>query len=169
MKPRLAIVAAVASNGVIGGDNRLLWRISSDLKRFRALTTGKPMIMGRKTFVSIGKPLPGRQTIVLTRDPSWAHPGVETAASLDAALAAGATAAARMGADEIVIAGGADLYAQTLGLADRLHITEVDLAPPGDAHFPPIDRTRWRETAREAHSPGPNDEAAFTFVDYASG
>ena len=161
----LVIVAAVARNRVIGGDNRLLWRLSSDLRRFKALTLGKPLIMGRKTFESIGKPLPGRQSIVLTRDPDWSHPGVLVAHDLLQALDLGSEAVAATDASDIIIAGGADLYAQTIGIADRMHITEVDLSPPGDSFFPEIG-PRWKEVARESFPAGPQDEAAFAFVDY---
>ena len=166
MKPPLVIVAAVARNGIIGGDNRLLWKLPSDLKHFRAVTTGKPLVMGRKTFESIGRPLPGRQTIVVTRDTGWRHDGVATAASLPTALELARETASQMGADEIVIAGGAELYRQTINLADRMRITEVDCAPSGDASFPSIDPARWRETQRETPEPGPSDECSFSFVDY---
>jgi dihydrofolate reductase len=162
----LLLVAAVARNGVIGADNRLLWRLSSDLKRFKALTMGKPLVMGRKTFASIGRPLPARETVVVTRDPDFAAPGALVAHSLEAALRLAAERAAAMGADAIVIAGGGEIYAQTIGRADRLAITEVALDPEGDARFPPIDPSAWREVRREAGERGPRDEADFAFVDY---
>ncbi len=162
----LVIVAAVARNGVVGGDNRLLWRLSSDLRRFKALTLGKPLVMGRKTFASIGRPLPGRETIVLTRDSGFAPAGVHVVHDLAAALELADERARAMGAQAIIIAGGAELYAQTIGLADRLAITEVALAPEGDAVFPRIDPARWREVRREPSVRGPNDEADFAFVDY---
>ena len=158
----VALVAAVARNGVIGGGNRLLWRLSSDLKRFKALTMGKPLIVGRKTFDSIGVALPGRRMIVVTRNETWSHAGVETAASLEAALSL-----ARAGApEEIAVGGGGEIYAQAMPLADRLYITEVELEPEGDARFPAIDPAVWRETRREAGERGPKDEAEFAFVDY---
>ncbi len=162
----LLLVAVVAQNGVIGADNRLPWRLSSDLKRFKALTLGKPLVMGRKTFQSIGRPLPGRETIVVTRDRKFRPDGVLVAHDLEAALALAEARAAAMGADAIVIAGGGELYAETFALADRLAITEVALAPEGDAHFPPIDPAEWREVQREPGVRGPNDEADFCFVDY---
>ncbi len=165
-KPALVIVAAVARNNVIGGDNRLLWRLSSDLQRFRALTMGKPLLMGRKTFESIGKPLPGRTSVVLTRDPKWSFPGVIVAYDLQQALAKAAEAAAVLHSQDVMVVGGADLYAQTIGMADRMHITHVDLAPSGDSMFPPIDPARWKAVRREEHASGPKDEAAFSFVDY---
>jgi dihydrofolate reductase len=162
----LVLVAAVARNGVIGADNRLLWRLSSDLKRFKALTLGKPLVMGRKTFQSIGRPLPGRETIVVTRDKNFAAEGLRVAPDLDAALILADARARAMGADAVVVAGGAEIYAQTIRRADRLAITEVALAPPGDAAFPPIDPARWREVRREPGVRGPKDEADFVFVEY---
>jgi dihydrofolate reductase len=162
----LLIVAAVARNGVVGADNRLLWRLSSDLKHFKALTLGKPLVMGRKTFQSIGRLLPGRETIVVTRDPGFGAEGVLVAHGLDAALALAEARAEARAADAIVIAGGAELYAQTIGRADRLVITEVALAPEGDAVFPRIDPSLWREVGREPGVRGPNDEADFAFVEY---
>ncbi len=162
----LLIVAAVARNGIIGADNRLLWRLSSDLKHFKALTLGKPLVMGRKTFQSIGRLLPGRETIVVTRDPGFKAEGVLVAHGLDAALALAEARAEAMGADAIVIAGGGELYAETIGRADRLAITEVALSPAGDAAFPRIDPALWREVRREPGVRGPRDEADFAFVEY---
>jgi dihydrofolate reductase len=167
MTPQLVIVAAVAHNGVIGGNNRLLWRLPGDLKHFKALTLGKPMLMGRATFESIGKPLPGRESIVLTRG-DWRASGVHVAHDLQGALALSVERAHAMGANEIIIAGGADVYAQTIGMANRMHITEVDMAPKGDAVFPTIDRDRWRQVARRPQPRGAEDECAFAFVEYES-
>ncbi len=166
LRPRLVIVAAVARNGAIGARNGLPWRLRTDLQRYKAITMGKPMVMGRKTYESIGKALPGRRTIVVTRDPGFAPADATTAPDLPAALLAAEGAAAEMGATEIIIAGGADIYAQMIGMVDALSITEVDLAPEGDAFFPHIDPTLWRETARAPHPAGPNDDVAFAFVDY---
>lgn len=166
MSVPLVIVAAVARNGVIGRDNGLAWRLPSDLKRFKALTLGKPLLMGRKTFDSIGRALPGRETIVVTRDRSALLPGAQTAHDLAAGLLDAQAAARRMLASEIIIAGGGEIYAQTIGAAARLHITEVDLAPEGDARFPSIDPALWRETARERRPQTEKDEAAFSFVTY---
>jgi len=165
-RPPLLSVAAVARNGVIGANNRLLWRLSSDLKRFKALTIGKPLVMGRRTFESIGRPLPGRETIVVTRHAAFASAGVLVAHSLEAALSLAAERAAATGADAIVIAGGGEIYAQTIGRADRLAITEVALEPEGDARFPRIDPNLWREVRREKGERGPRDDADFAFVDY---
>ena len=166
LHPRLLIVAAVAENGVIGGDNRLLWRLPGDLKRFKALTWGKPLVMGRKTFQSIGRLLPGRETIVVTRDGAFRPEGARVAHSLDEALALAAERAQATGAEAVAIAGGAQIFKETIGLADRLAITEVALAPQGDARFPPIDPKIWREVKREPGERGPGDEADFAFVDY---
>ena len=162
----LVIVAAVARNGVIGGNNRLLWKLRSDMHHFRAITMGKPMIMGRRTWDSIGRPLPGRETIVVTRDPAFAAPGAHVAHDPQAAIALGQELAERLKAPEIMVAGGGELYSLLLDQCAALHMTEVDLAPEGDAFFPAIDPHRWREAGRVAHDPGPGDEAGFSFVDY---
>ena len=165
--PRVTIVAAVGANGAIGMGDRLPWRLRTDLRRYRDITMGKPMIMGRKTFESIGRPLPGRETIVLTRDPSYAAPGVHVAHDPAAALRLGADRARAMGADEVVVAGGGDVYGRFIGAADAMRLTRVDLAPAGDAFFPDVSPDEWVETARESHPAGPEDEASFVFVDYA--
>jgi dihydrofolate reductase len=162
----LALVAAVARNGVIGADNRLLWRLSSDQKRFRALTWGKPLIMGRKTFESIGRPLPGRETIVVTHAAASAPTGVRVVHDIDAALSLAAEIAVTVGVDQIMVAGGGEIYRQTIGRADRLYLTEVDLAPEGDSHFPPVDPALWREERREFGVRTDRDEAEFSYVDY---
>ncbi|WP_407530686.1 dihydrofolate reductase [Methylobacterium oryzisoli] len=156
--PLVTLIAAVARNRVIGRDNDLAWRLRSDLRRFRALTMGKPVVMGRRTWDSIGRPLPGRRVIVMTRDPAWSAPEVASAADWPAVLAQAA------GAEEIMVAGGAQIYALTLPLADRIQLTEVDAAPEGDVLFPAIPEGRFREVASEAHPAGPDDEHAFRFV-----
>ena len=164
----IALVAAVARNGVIGRDNQLLWRLKTDLQHFRSLTIGRPVIMGRKTFESIGRPLPKRMNIVVTRNPDFVAPGTVLAADIDTALSIAASAPLQDGfnAERVMVAGGGDIYAQTIGRADSLFITEVDIEPAGDAFFPKIDPARWREVRRERHPKGPDDEAAFAFVDY---
>jgi dihydrofolate reductase len=161
----IVLVAALASNLVIGAGNRLLWRLPSDQKQFRARTWGKPLIMGRKTFDSIGKPLPGRETIVISRA-AFAHPGVRVAHDIDAAFALADAIADEMHADEIIVAGGGDIYRETIGRADRLYLTEVDLAPEGDAFFPAVDAAHWREEKRQRGVRTERDEAEFSFVDY---
>jgi dihydrofolate reductase len=167
--PRTAIVllAAVADNGVIGRDNALPFRQSSDLKRFKSLTMGKPVLMGRKTYLSIGKPLPGRTNIVMSRDPGFESAGVLVAPSLAAALDAARDDAEKRGVDEVVVIGGTGLFEQTMPLADRMEITHVHSHPTGDTFFPPIDATRWRAVARSDHPAGPQDEASFSYVTYA--
>jgi dihydrofolate reductase len=163
----LVLVAAVADNGVIGRDNALPFRQSSDLKRFKALTIGKPVLMGRKTFVSIGKPLPGRTNIVVSRDPDFAPDGVVVVRDLQAALAAARDDAQRRGAGEIAVIGGTGIFTQLMPLADRLEITHVHAQPAGDTYFPPIDATQWRAVSRSDHPAGPQDEASFSYVTYA--
>jgi dihydrofolate reductase len=163
----IVLVAAVADNGVIGRSGALPWRLKSDMRRFRAMTWGKPLVAGRATFLSFTtKPLPGRTNIVLSRNQSFAAPGVVVASKLDAALQAARGDALRRGVDMIAVVGGADIYAQTIDIADRLLITRVHLQPDGDATFPAIDPDTWRETARAEHRAGPDDEASFTTLTY---
>jgi dihydrofolate reductase len=161
----IVLLAAVADNGVIGSDNALPWHLSSDLKRFKKLTLGKPVVMGRQTHLSIGKPLPGRTNIVVSRDKTFSAPGV-LASDLDGAMAAARGDALRRGTDEIIVIGGADIFTQTIALADRLEITHVHARPEGDTLFPPIDAKLWRETERNAHPAGPKDELPFSYATY---
>jgi dihydrofolate reductase len=163
----LVLIAAVAENGVIGRDNGLIWRLKTDLRRFRSLTLGRPVLMGRKTYQSIGQPLPGRQTIVLTRDRRFAAAGVQLCHDLKSALALGQSLAAQSAADTVVVAGGGEIYAQTMEQADRIALTRVHTCPPGDVVFPPIAAARFREERRSAHPAGPDDAFAFEFIDYA--
>src|SRR5579863_9151252 len=164
--PHVIIIAAVAENGVIGRGDALPWRLKSDMLHFRALTMGKPVIIGRKTYRSIGKPLPGRTTIVVSRDRDFAAPGILVAPNLDAAFAAASGDALRRAAEAIVVAGGAGIYLQALPMATQLAITRVHKRVEGDTHFPAIDRKLWRETARDERQPSAEDEAPFTFVTY---
>ena len=152
--PRITLHLARADNGVIGRDGGLPWRLPADLKRFKAQTMGKPMIMGRKTFESFPSPLPGRRHIVLTRDRGWSAPGAEVAHSVDDAIALA-------GASEIAVIGGAEIFALFLPLADAVELTEVHAAPEGDSVVPPFDG--WRETEREAHA-GDGERPAYSFV-----
>nr|AIA11124.1 Dihydrofolate reductase [uncultured bacterium] len=161
----LILVVALAENGVIGRDNHLLWRIKTDLGRFRSLTIGKPMIMGRKTFQSIGKPLPGRETIVLTRDAGFAAEGVHVVHAWEEAVAQGAELAAGMGAKSVAVVGGAEIYALALPHVQSIFLTKVHASPEGDAVFPDFDGSLFRETRREDHPKGPDDEHPFTFID----
>ena len=162
----IIIVAAVAKNGVIGRGNALPWRLKSDMAHFRALTVGNPVALGRKTYQSIGKPLAGRTTIVISRDKNFSAPGIVVAPNFNAALETARGDALRRNAGAIIVAGGADIYAQALPLATRLVITQVHKRVDGDARFPAIDPKLWRETARSEQKPGPQDDAAFAFVTY---
>jgi len=142
-KLRISLIAAVAHDNVIGANNALPWRLPEDLQHFKALTLGHPIIMGRKTFESIGRPLPGRRNIVITRNAAYAPSGCDTAVSLEAALALCVSTT-----DEVFIIGGAQIYGQAMPLADRLQLTEIDAAFVGDVRFPPIDPTQWRLASR---------------------
>lgn len=163
---KLSLIAAVARNGVIGRDNKLPWYLPNDLKYFKAVTLGKPVIMGRKTWESLGRPLPGRTNIVITRQAGYAPAGAKTVASLDAALVLAEQVALIDGVDECVVIGGAEIYAQALPRCDRLYLTEVHADIDGDAYFPAFDRSRWREQQREDFAAeGPNPHA-YSFVVY---
>ena len=165
-KVHLTFVVAMAENRVIGRDNGLVWHLGSDLKRFKAATLGKPMIMGRKTFLSIGKPLPGRETIVLTRDKTFSVEGVHVATSIDDAIKQGEVLAIKLGVDEITVAGGGDVYQQLMDKCDRIIMTYVHASPEGDAFFPSFEHLDFYETARESHEAGLQDDHAFTIVTY---
>ncbi len=162
----VVFLVAMGENGVIGRDGDMPWRLSTDLKRFKARTLGKPVIMGRRTFASIGRPLPGRDIIVVTRQAGFAPDGVTVAASPDEAVAAARRIAAASGAAEIVVAGGGEIYRALLGAAGRLVVTEVHARPEGDVHFPAIDPAVWREVGREGPVQGERDSAAMSFVEY---
>jgi dihydrofolate reductase len=158
----ITLVVAAADNDVIGSDGRLPWRLKSEMAHFRKVTMGKPVVMGRKTFLSIGTPLKGRTNIVVSRDPDFAVPGVLVAPTVEAALAAARGDALRRGSGEIAVIGGADIYGQTLPLADRIVFTRVHLRPGGDVTFPAIDPQIWTQTGHEDFAAGPNDDAPFT-------
>ncbi len=161
----VVLIAALGRNGEIGLRDGLPWRLPGDLRHFRAETMGKPVIMGRKTFASLGRPLPGRFLIVVSRDPALAVPdGVESAASVGEALWRGQAIAAQRGAAEVMVAGGAEIYRAALGRADVLCLTEVDLAPEADSFFPDIDRTLWREASRTVGERNSGDAAEFELV-----
>lgn len=161
----IALVAAVAKNRVIGRDNGLPWRLSSDLKRFKDVTMGKPLVVGRRNHVAIGRPLPGRETVVLTRDRSFKEHGVHVAHNVGDALGLAEALAEEMGAEEIICAGGGEIYELFMPRASRLRLTEVNAEPEGDAFFPDYDPAHWRETFREQHPAGGRDEYAFTYRD----
>ena len=154
---RISLIVAVAENGVIGRDGDLPWRIAADLKFFKETTMGHPIVMGRKTHQSIGRALPGRTNIVITRDPDFAGEDIAVVADLEAAFAAAGEA------DEVMIIGGAQIYELALPSADRIYMTEVHIAVDGDTRFPELDPARWRETARVDH-PADGETPAFSFV-----
>lgn len=160
MKPKIALIAAVARNGIIGADNALPWRLSTDLKRFKRLTLGKPVVMGRKTFASLGKPLAGRTNVVITRQPEFAASGVTVVRGLAEAFAAAGEV------DEIMVIGGGEIFREALALSDRLYITHVAADPAGDTLFPPIDPAVWRVVEEEEVPVGPKDDTATRFALY---
>ena len=163
----VAIYVAIAENGVIGRDGGLPWRLSTDLKRFKADTMGKPIIMGRKTYEGIGRPLPGRQNIVVTRDRDWRAEGIEVVHSLDDAIQlAKVRGRCTPGVDEVCIIGGGEIYAQALPLADRLHVTHILADVDGDAHFPPIDPQLWCIVQAEDIPAGEKDSHATRYTVY---
>ncbi len=161
---RITFVVAVARNGVIGAAGGLPWRLPSDLKRFKALTLGHPVIMGRKTFQSIGRPLPGRDNIVVTRRGDLGIAGIECVPTVEAALSLAASRAQARRVADIMVIGGGEIYAGLLARADRIHLTRVDLDAAGDTRFPALDAAEWHEVAREVVAPGPGDSAAFTVL-----
>jgi dihydrofolate reductase len=160
---RIALVVARASNGVIGIDGKLPWHISADLQHFKRLTVGKPVIMGRKTYDSIGKPLPRRTNIIVTRDRSWSAPGVVVANDLATALALAYEDLHRTGAREVMVIGGAEIFRDVLPQATCVYLTEIRRAYDGDAVLT-TDFRDWHETAREDHAPETPDGPAFTFM-----
>ena len=155
-RPFITLVVARAENGVIGRDGGLPWHLSEDLKRFKALTMGKPMVMGRRTFNSLPRLLPGRRHIVLTRDSDWRAEGAETARDPANALAIA-------NCPELSVIGGAEIFRLFLPLADRIELTEVHARPDGDTFLPAFDAAEWQETGREAH-PAQHGQPAFSFV-----
>jgi dihydrofolate reductase len=162
----IVLVAAVAENGVIGRGNALPWHLKSDMRQFRAVTMGKPIVMGRKTFLSIGKALPGRTSIVVSREPTFAASDVLVAPDLEKAFTAARGDALRRRSDAIMVVGGADIYTQAMPLAARLLVTYIHRAVDGDTYFPSIDRTIWQEIARDERKAAAGDDADFAFVTY---
>lgn len=157
---RISLVVAMAANRAIGRGGTLPWRLPNDLRHFKTLTTGKPVVMGRKTFASIGRPLPDRTSIVVSRDPAFRPEGALVVNSFEAALNAAAAAAA----GEIMVIGGAEIYAAALPLADRIYVTEVHADVEGDRFFPPVDPGEWVETFRERHEADDRHAYGYSFV-----
>ncbi|ADN77565.1 dihydrofolate reductase [Ferrimonas balearica DSM 9799] len=154
---RIALIACMARNRVIGKDNQMPWHLPADLKHFKAVTLGKPVVMGRRTFESIGRPLPGRHNIVITRQADYAREGVTVVASIEAAIAAAGAV------EELMIIGGGELYAAMLPRADRLYITDVDLDVEGDTHFPDYQALGWDEVERTVYQPDERNLYTLTF------
>jgi dihydrofolate reductase len=163
---KIVLVAAIGQNNVIGRDGQLPWRLKSDLQHFRAVTINRPVVMGRKTYESIGKPLKDRTNIVLTKDLGLIVPGGVLATSLDAAMSMARQDATKRGVDEIMVIGGGDVFERMMPKADRLEITHVHASPEGDAFFPVIDAQLWREIARLDFPAGPDDDASFAVSTY---
>lgn len=161
----VAMIAALSRNRVIGADNQLPWYLPEDLKFFKRMTQAKPLVMGRKTFASIGRALPGRLNIVVTRDRDFAHEGVRVCHDLDSALRLADQQATIDAAEEIMVMGGAEVYAQALPYASRAYLTEVDVEVAGDAHFPALDMTEWQEMQRVAGEPA-EGQPNYDFVYY---
>ncbi len=160
----ISLVVAVADNGVIGRDGTLPWRVSSDLKTFRRLTMGKPLIMGRRTFQSLKKPLDGRDNIVVTRNDDYRPEGTIIAPDFASALEVAETCAERRGVDEIAVIGGTAVFAEALPVAGRIYKTQVHGRPPGDAHFPNVDWSQWQEVSREALPIAATDDFTATLI-----
>jgi len=156
--PVVALVVAMAENGVIGNANRLPWHLPADLRHFKSVTMGKPMLMGRKTFQSIGKALPGRRSLVLTRDRSFSAEGIELVHTVDEALRVAGDA------DELMVIGGADVYRSVLPLAGRIYLTRVHAAVAGDTRFPAIDWNSWRCVSRSKHTADERNAYDMSFL-----
>jgi dihydrofolate reductase len=161
----VALIVAAADNDVIGCNNALPWNLPADLRHFKRITMGRPILMGRRTFESIGRPLPGRSNIVITRDADYSAEGVHCVGSLDDALKLAQALALAAGSDELMVIGGAQIYALALPIASRMYLTRVHAQPAGDAYLPPIDWSEWRESGREEH-PSSEGYPAHTFLDY---
>lgn len=166
MPMKISLIAALAENRVIGRDNMLPWRLPSDLQYFKAVTLGKPVIMGRKTWESLGRPLPGRTNIVITRRPGYAPAGARVVWSFDDALELAAQVARLDGVDECLVIGGAEIYALALPRCDRLYLTEVHATVEGDAFFPAFNHAQWREARRERFVASAANPYDYSFVVY---
>ena len=162
----LSIIVAVAENGVIGKDNAMPWQLPEDMQHFKRVTMGKPIVMGRKTYESIGRPLPGRTNIVISRNLAFHAEGVEVMHSLEDALTLAKELAGREGAEEVMVMGGAQIYAAAIPMADRMYITEVHASVDGDAVLCDIDWSVWRETSRDNRDAQPPNPYNYSFVCY---
>lgn len=162
----ITLIVAVAENGVIGQGNTIPWRLKTDQQRLKAITMGKPIVMGRKTFVSLGRPLPGRTNIVITRDAHFQAAGAVVTTALKDALDVARGDALRRFATEIAVIGGAEIYAQSIAIADRIDLTLVHATPQGDTHFEMPDPAQWQEVGRERHGASDVDSVDFSYVTY---
>ena len=163
---RVSLIWAMADNGVIGLDNGLPWRLPVDMKHFMTTTLGKPVVMGRKTLESMKSPLPGRTNIVLTRDPNWQRDGVLVVRDMPAAMALAEQQGLIDGVDEVMVIGGAEIYALALPMAERLYVTRVHAQPAGDVYFPPIDLGAWRLLSQQKHAADERHSAACSIEVY---
>lgn len=163
-EPVIALVVAMGENRAIGRGGDLPWHLRGDMRFFRKVTMGKPILMGRRTFNSLPRVLDGRLNIVLTRDRGFVAPGAVVAHSLEEGLEAARASTARTGADEIMIIGGEDVFREVLPQTGRIYLTEVHAAPEADTYFPRLDEAEWREVSRERHEAGPKDDHAFSIV-----
>jgi dihydrofolate reductase len=162
----IVLVVAAAENGVIGAGGAIPWRLKTDQRRLKAITMGKPVVMGRKTFLSLPRPLPGRTNIVMTRDSSFRGAGAVVTTSFESARAVAHADALRRSVEEIAVIGGSEIYTEWMKLADRLEVTEVHARPEGDARFGPVDTAQWEEVARVRNPAGPDDSVEFSYVTY---
>ncbi len=160
----IALIVAKAENDTIGRDNQLPWHLPDDLAYFKRVTMGKPIIMGRKTFESIGRPLPGRPNIVITRQPGWLAEGVTVCNSVEQAIALGRHMAEQAGVDEAMVIGGSEIYRQALPLASRLYLTQVHAEVPGDAHFPAIEPSQWQQISEDRRVAGGSNPHDYSFI-----
>jgi dihydrofolate reductase len=166
VRPEIVLIVAVAENGVIGSNGAIPWRLKADMQRLKSMTLGKPVVMGRKTFESLRRPLPGRTNIVSTRNASFRAAGALVTTSFADARAAARGDALRRLATEIAVLGGAEIYAQWMGFADRLEVTEVHAKPQGDTTFAAIDPADWEEVSRVRNSATSDDSADYSYVTY---
>ena len=161
---RISLIVALTENRVIGLDGVMPWHLSEDLKYFKRVTMGAPIIMGRKTFDSIGRALPGRTNIIITRDIDYYAEGIEVAHDFESAIEKASSVAGSQGKEEVFVIGGAQIYALALAQAERLYLTEIHIACAGDAYFPEIYASDWQEIERDARGPETSDCPAYSFV-----
>jgi dihydrofolate reductase len=160
---RMALIVAIANNFCIGENNKLPWHLPADLKHFKEITTGKPVIMGRKTFESIGRPLGNRTNIVVSRNPLWRADGIISAQSVEQAIVLATKAAQERSVDELVCIGGAQIYQEMMDLVDRIYLTRVNITVHGDAYFPPFNNAIWQQISKQEFQPDDKNSMGYTF------